>query len=109
MIKKSEKEDISYELQVLEQVKHLDVVIEKIKNFKHVDISNIFILGSSMVGATAVTSSVIHSDDIKGLILQYPSINLNPQTEVDGAQFDINKYKIKVLIFQGTSYRSCSF
>ena len=54
--KKSEKEDKSYEVQVLEQVKYLDVVIEKIKNFKHVDISNIFILGSSMGGATAATS-----------------------------------------------------
>ena len=48
--KKSEKEDKSYEVQVLEQVKYLDVVIEKIKNFEHVDISNIFILGSSIVG-----------------------------------------------------------
>ena len=50
LIKKSEKEDKLYEVQVLEQVKYLDVVIEKIKNFEHVDISNIFILGSSIVG-----------------------------------------------------------
>lgn len=56
-----------------------------------------------MGGATAATSSVIHSDDVRGLILQYPAINLNPQAEVDGAQLDVNKYKRKVLILQGTS------
>lgn len=47
----------------------MDAVIEKIKSFNNIDINNIFVLGSSMGGATAATSSVIHSDDVRGLIL----------------------------------------
>lgn len=94
--------DDSYEKQVLEQVKDLNAVIEKVKTFDFVDTDNIFLLGSSMGGATVATAAVTHSDDIRGIILQYPAINLNPDASVDGAIYDVNRYTRNVLLLQGT-------
>lgn len=94
--------DDSYEKQVLEQVKDLNAVIEKVKTFDFVDTDNIFLLGSSMGGATVATASVTHSDDIRGIILQYPAINLNPDASVDGATYDVNRYTRNVLLLRGT-------
>lgn len=93
--------DNSYELQVLEQVKDLNAVIDKCKTLDFVDNNNVFLIGSSMGGATAATCAVTHSSDIKAMILQYPAINLNPQALVDGADLDANKYTNDVLILQG--------
>ena len=95
--------DDAYEKQVLEQVKDLNAVIEKVKTFDFADTDNIFLLGSSMGGATAATAAVTHSGDIRGVILQYPAINLNPQACVDGAELDVNGYTGQVLILQGTN------
>ena len=95
--------DDAYEKQVLEQVKDLNAVIEKVKTFDFVDTNNIFLLGSSMGGATVATAAVTHSDDIRGIILQYPAINLNPDATVDGAAYDVNKYTRNVLLLQGTT------
>ena len=95
--------DDAYEKQVLEQVKDLNAVIEKVKTFDFVDTNNIFLLGSSMGGATVATAAVTHSDDIRGIILQYPAINLNPDATVDGATYDVNKYTRNVLLLQGTT------
>ena len=95
--------DDAYEKQVLEQVKDLNAVIEKVKTFDFVDTDNIFLLGSSMGGATVATGAVTHSDDIRAIILQYPAINLNPDAEVDGAAYDVNKYTRNVLLLQGTT------
>ena len=61
--------DDAYEKQVLEQVKDLNAVIEKVKTFDFVDTDNIFLLGSSMGGATVATAAVTHSDDIRAIIL----------------------------------------
>ena len=94
--------DDAYEKQVLEQVKDLNAVIEKVKTFEFVDTDNIFLLGSSMGGATVATSAVTHSADIRGIILQYPAINLNPDATIDGATYDVNKYTRNVLLLQGT-------
>lgn len=94
--------DDSYEKQVLEQVKDLNAVIEKVKTFDFVDTDNIFLLGSSMGGATVATGAVTHSADIRGIILQYPAINLNPDATIDGATYDVNKYTRDVLLLQGT-------
>ena len=93
--------DDAYEKQVLEQVKDLNAVIEKCKTFDFVDVNNIYLLGSSMGGATAATCAVTHSDDIRAMILQYPAINLNLDAMVDGADLDVNKYTRDVLILQG--------
>ena len=101
--KKSEKGYNAYENQVLEQAKELDAVINKVKTFEHIDVNNIYVIGSSMGGATIAVSSVNHSNDVKAIILQYPAINLDPQAEVDGSDLDANKYINKVLILQGTS------
>lgn len=95
--------DDAYEKQVLEQVKDLNAVIEKVKTFDFVDTDNIFLLGSSMGGATVATAAVTHSEDIRAIILQYPAINLNPDAEVDGAAYDVNKYTHNVLLLQGTT------
>ena len=94
--------DDSYEKQVLEQVKDLNAVIEKVKTFNFVDTDNIFLLGSSMGGATVATGAVTHSNDIRGIILQYPAINLNPDATIDGATYDVNKYTRNILLLQGT-------
>ena len=94
--------DDAYEKQVLEQVKDLNAVIEKVKTFDFVDTDNIFLLGSSMGGATVATGAVTHSEDIRAIILQYPAINLNPDAEVDGATYDANKYTKNVLMLTGT-------
>ena len=95
--------DDAYEKQVLEQVKDLNAVIEKVKTFDFVDTDNIFLLGSSMGGATVATAAVTHSDDIRGIILQYPAINLNPNATAPGAAYDVNQYTRNVLLLQGTT------
>lgn len=95
--------DDAYEKQVLEQVKDLNAVIEKVKTFDFVDTDNIFLLGSSMGEATVATAAVTHSDDIRAITLQYPAINLNPDATVDGAAYDVNKYTRNVLLLQGTT------
>ena len=95
--------DDAYEKQVLEQVKDLNAVIEKVKTFDFVDTNNLFLLGSSMGGATVATCAVTHSEDIRAIILQYPAINLNPDASVDGATYDVNKYTPNVLLLQGTA------
>ena len=94
--------DDAYEKQVLEQVKDLNAVIEKVKTLDFVDKNNIFLLGSSMGGATVATAAVTHSEDVRGIVLQYPAINLNPDAETDGATYDVNKYEGSVLILTGT-------
>lgn len=94
--------DDAYEKQVLEQVKDLNAVIEKVKTLDFVDTDNMFLLGSSMGGATVATAAVTHSDDIRGIVLQYPAINLNPEACKNGATYDVNKYTRNVLILQGT-------
>ena len=48
--KKVEKGEKAYENQVLEQVKDLNAVFEKVKTFKNIDINNLFVLGSNMGG-----------------------------------------------------------
>ncbi len=95
--------DDAYEKQVLEQVKDLNAVIEKVKTFDFVDTDNIFLLGSSMSEATVATAVVTHSDDIRAITLQYPAINLNPDATVDGAAYNVNKYTRNVLLLQGTT------
>ena len=92
--------DDSYEKQVLDQVNQLNHVIEKCKTFPFVDTNNVFLLGSSMGGATVATCAVTHTTDIQGIILQYP--NLNPKALVDEAQYDVNKYAKNVLILTGS-------
>ena len=95
--------DDAYEKQVLEQVKDLNAVITKVKTFSFVDTDNLFLLGSSMGGATVATCAVTHSDDIAGIMLQYSAINLNPDAMVDEATYDVNKYTGNVLLLQGTT------
>lgn len=67
-----------------------------------VDTENIYLLGSSMGGATVASASVTHSADIKGIILQYPAINLVPEAMVEGVEHDVRNYENKVLLLQGT-------
>jgi dienelactone hydrolase len=55
--------DDRYEKQVIEQVKDLDAVIEKVKTLNFVDPGSIFLLGSSMGGAAVAAASVTHSYD----------------------------------------------
>ena len=82
--KKIKKGDNTYENQVLEQPKDLNAVISKGNTFEHVYVNNIFVITSSMGRVTTAVSSIIHSNDVKGLI--------SPQAEVDRADLDVNKY-----------------
>ena len=94
--------DDSYEKKVLQQVEDLNAVIEAAKGWDFVDTSRLYLVGSSMGGATVATAAVTHSDDIRGIVLQYPAINLNPDAMVSGAPLDVNGYTGPVLILQGT-------
>lgn len=94
--------DDAYERQVLRQVQDLNAVISRISSLDFVDAGKMYLLGSSMGGATAATAAVTHSEDIQGIILQYPAINLNPEAMVEGASLDANRYTGPVLILQGT-------
>ena len=93
----------AYIKKVLLQVEDLNAVIEKIKSEDFVDKDNIYLLGSSMGGVTVATCAVTHTDDIKGIILQYPAIFLNEQAYEIGAEYDVNGYKNPVLLLQGDS------
>ena len=94
--------DERYEKQVLEQVKDLNAVIETVKGFNFVDANRLYLLGSSMGGATVAACSVTHSEDIRAIILQFPAINLVPTATVDGGEYDVNQYTPDVLLLQGT-------
>lgn len=94
--------DDRYEKQVLEQVKDLNAVIEAVKGFAFADENNLFLLGSSMGGATVAAASVTHADDIRGIILQYPAINLVPTAMTEDGEYDANRYTRNVLLLQGT-------
>lgn len=93
----------AYMKKVLLQAEDLNAVIEKIKSEDFVDKDNIYLLGSSMGGVTVATCAVTHTDDIKGIILQYPAIFLNEQAYEIGAEYDVNGYKNPVLLLQGDS------
>lgn len=94
--------DDSYEKKVLQQVEDLNAVIEATKGWDFVDTSRLYLVGSSMGGATVATAAVTHSDDICGIVLEYPAINLNPDAMVSGASLDANGYTGPVLILQDT-------
>ena len=94
--------DDSYEKKVLQQVEDLNAVIKAAKGWDFVDMSRLYLLGSSMGGATVATAAVTHSDDIRAIVLEYPAINLNPDAMVSGAPLDVNGYTGPVLILQGT-------
>lgn len=64
--------------------------------------SRLYLVGSSMGGATVATAAVTHSADIRGIVLEYPAINLDPDAMVSGAPLDVNGYTGPVLILQGT-------
>ena len=94
--------DNSYEQKVLQQTEDLNAVIDQVKKMDFVDTENIYLLGSSMGGATVASASVTHSKDIKGIVLQYPAINLVPDAMSEDAEHDVRKYENKVLLLQGT-------
>ncbi len=96
------KDNFAYEEKVRLQVEDLDAVVEKVKTLDFVDTDNLFLLGSSMGGATVAASSIKHTDDIAGIILQYPAINLVPTAQITGGEYDVNQYQGKVLLLQGT-------
>ena len=93
--------DDSYEIKVLQQVDDLNAVIKAVRNFDFVDTTNIFLLGSSMGGATVAAAAISHSKDVNGIILQYPAINLVPTAMIQGGAYDVNKYEGDVLLLQG--------
>lgn len=95
--------DDAYERQVLRQVRDLNAVIEQVKTFDFVDGGNLFLLGSSMGGATAAAASVTHTEDIRAMILQYPAINLVPGALTSGGEYDLNQFENNVLILQGSA------
>lgn len=80
----------------------LNAVIEAAKGWDFVDTNRLYLVGSSMGGATVATAAVTHRDDIRGIELEYPAINLNPDAMVSGAPLDVNGYTGPVLILQGT-------
>ena len=94
--------DDSYEKKVLQQVEDLNAVIDAAKGWDFVDTNRLYLVGSSMGGATVATAAVTHSDDIRGIVLEYPAINLNPDAMVSGTPLDVNGYTGPVLILQGT-------
>lgn len=93
----------AYVNKVMLQVEDLNAVIEKVKTFDFVDKENIYLLGSSMGGVTVATCAVTHTDDIKGIILQYPAIFLNEQAYEKDAKYNVNNYKNPVLLLQGNN------
>ena len=52
--------DDSYEKKVLQQVEDLNAVIEAAKGWDFVDTNRLYLVGSSMGGATVATLSLIH-------------------------------------------------
>ena len=72
------------------------------KGWDFADTEHLYLVGSSMGGATVATAAVTHSEDIRAIVLQYPAINLNPDAMVSGAPLDVNGYTGPVLILQGT-------
>ena len=94
--------DNSYEQKVLQQVEDLNAVIEAVKEFSFVDEKQMYLLGSSMGGATVAAASVTHTQDIKGIILQYPAMNLVPEAMCAESAYDVHKYGNPVLLLQGT-------
>lgn len=97
------KENDSYVNKVLQQVDDLNAVIKNVKSFDFVDESNIYLLGSSMGGVTVATCAATHTDEIKGIILQYPAIFLNEQAYETGAKYNVSNFKNRVLILQGNN------
>lgn len=91
----------AYQQQVLEQVKDLNAAIEHIKSLEYVDANNVFLLGSSMGGATAATCAITHNADVRGIILQFPATFFMTEPTVDGSAYDVNRYTGKVLVLQG--------
>ena len=94
--------DDAYERQVLKQARDLNAVIAAVKTFDFVDGNALFLLGSSMGGATAAAASLTHTDDIRAMILQYPAINLVPGAMTSGGEYDANQFENDVLILQGS-------
>jgi dipeptidyl aminopeptidase/acylaminoacyl peptidase len=91
-----------YESRVLEQSEDLSAVIDAVRELEFVDNENLFLLGSSMGGCVSAVTVLEHNDDIRGLILQYPAINLRPDAMVTDSKYDAAKYTGNVLILQGT-------
>ena len=100
LFKDSKQRD--YEAQVLKQTEDLNAVIDSIRALEFTDSERLYLLGSSMGGATVATAAVSHSEDIRGIILQYPAINLNPMAMVEGSERNVNGCTGPVLILQGT-------
>lgn len=95
------RDNDAYVNKVLLQSEDLNAVIEKVKTFDFVDTDNVFLLGSSMGGVTVATCATTHSEDIRGIILQYPAIFLNEQACEVGAEYDVNRFENPVLLLQG--------
>lgn len=93
--------DNAYPEKVLEQVDELNAVIENVKTFSFVDLDRIYLLGSSMGGATVATCAPFHSEDIHSIVLQYPAINLNLNAYNPASEYEVTKYTNNVLILQG--------
>ena len=59
-----------------------------------------------MGGATVATAAVTHSADIRGIVLEYPAINLDPDAMVRGAPLDVNGYTLRddhaeLIVYEG--------
>lgn len=54
-----------------------------------------------MGGVTVATCATTHSEDIRGIIFQYPAIFLNEQAYEVGAEYDVNRFENPVLLLQG--------
>ena len=53
-----------------------------------------------MGGVTVATCATTHSEDIRGIIFQYPAIFLNEQAYEVGAEYDVNRFENPVLLLQ---------
>ena len=59
---------------VFTEKEDLNAVLDKVKSWDFIDRDNIFLFGASMGGLVAVLTAEERTDDIKGMILQYPAL-----------------------------------
>lgn len=86
---------------VLNEIEDLSAVIDQVLTMEFVDKEHVYLVGSSMGGCVAALTAEKYNNDLAGLILQYPAIFLNQETQIAGSKYDVNKFEKNVLILHG--------
>ena len=97
---------------VFEQMLDLFAVMDALKYFPEVDLSNIYLFGHSMGGLATVYAGVLRQNEIKGMILAEPSFQYPERMRFENEQrlpSDFYSFlsgcKVPVVIMKGTGDR----